>query len=367
MTERRNITDELATQLLKEIACNGPMQLDAFMQASAVHYYAGSERIGASGDFTTAPEISQLFGEMIATFLTYLASNAEADDTAFLFEAGPGRGTLLSDMKRCFATISPQLNDADIILLETSPVFRTLISDLTAKPVSFIERVDALPHRPLFGVANEFFDALGTRQLVFDGTDWCWHLVDKVAQPKKNETLFRLTKSAPIPVSKYPAFLPDKPEAGTICEVSPAAEEMMRSLAIHIAQFGGALIICDYGKTTNQGDSVQALRSHQPVTILSAPGNNDITYVVDFSALGRVARNAGARLVGPVEQGVFLREIGIMERAEQLRSDSDPEGNRTLLSAVDRLISPAHMGSLFKVALLVPAGEGFPPGFTSLG
>mgnify|MGYP001277930475 CR=1 FL=1 len=366
MTVPHSITDELAPQLLKEIACNGPMQLDAFMQASAVHYYSGSERIGASGDFTTAPEISQLFGEMIAAFLTYLTSIAEADGTAFLFEAGPGRGTLLFDMKRCFAAISPQLDDADIILLETSPVFRTLISELTSKPVSFIAKVDALPHRPFFGVANEFFDALGTRQLIFDGTAWCWHLVDKVAQPQKNETPFRLTKSSPIPLSEYPVFLPDKPEAGTICEVSPAAEEMMRSFAVHIAQFGGALIICDYGKTTNQGDTVQALYKHQPVTILSSPGNSDITHVVDFSALARVAQNAGARLVGPVEQGVFLREIGIMERAEQLRSGSDPEGDRALLSAVDRLISPAHMGSLYKVALLVPAGDGFPPGFSSL-
>ena len=367
MTVPRSITEELTLQLVREITCNGPMQLDAFMQASAVHYYAGSERIGASGDFTTAPEISQLFGEMIASFLTYLASISGIDDTAFLFEAGPGRGTLLSDMKRCFAAISPQLDDADIILLETSPVFRTLISRLATKSVSFIGEVDALPDRPFFGVANEFFDALGTRQLIFDGTDWCWHLVDKVAQPKKNEPPFRLTKSAPIPSSQYPAFLPDKPEAGTICEVSPAAEEMMRSFAIHIAQFGGALIICDYGKTTNQGDTVQSLHNHQPVTILAGPGNNDISHVVDFSALGRVAQNAGARLVGPVEQGVFLREIGIMERAAQLRKNSDPKGDRALLSAVDRLISPAHMGSLFKVALLVPAGDGLPPGFTSLG
>ncbi len=366
MTVPRSITDELAPQLLEEIACNGPMQLDAFMQASAVHYYGAGNRIGASGDFTTAPEISQLFGEMIAAFLTYLASIAEAYDKAFLFEAGPGRGTLISDMKRSFAAINSQLNHADIILLEKSPVFRTLISERTATPVSFIGEIDALPHRPLFGVANEFFDALGTRQLIFDGTDWCWHLIDKVAKPQKTATPFRLTKSAPIPSSQYPAFLPDKPEAGTICEVSPAAEEMMRALAIHIAQFGGALIICDYGKTSNQGDTVQALRNHQPVTILSDPGNYDITHVVDFSALERVAQNAGARLIGPVEQGVFLREIGIMERAEQLRSDSDPEGDRALLSAVDRLISSAHMGSLFKVALLVPAGEGFPPGFTSL-
>ena len=192
MTVPRSITDELAPQLLEEIACNGPMQLDAFMQASAVHYYGAGNRIGASGDFTTAPEISQLFGEMIAAFLTYLASIAEAYDKAFLFEAGPGRGTLISDMKRSFAAINSQLNHADIILLEKSPVFRTLISERTATPVSFIGEIDALPHRPLFGVANEFFDALGTRQLIFDGTDWCWHLIDKVAKPQKTATPYRL-------------------------------------------------------------------------------------------------------------------------------------------------------------------------------
>ena len=367
MTEQPK--DEFIHQLRDDLLQNGAIQTDIFIQKSAAVYYGSKDRLGTDGDFTTAPEISQLFGEIVAAFLAYLESlspideTAAADKTAILFEAGPGRGTLLSDMKRSFTAISPALDKADIHLLETSPVFQAIITEKIAQPVNFMSTLDDIPPRPLYGVANEFFDALGTSQILFDGTDWRWRLV---AASTDAQTPFCLQSGPPLLPTDYPAYLPETPEAGTICEISRAAEDAMSLLARHIAQFGGGLLICDYGTSTNQGDSIQALRDHKPTPFLSAPGQSDITHLVDFAALKRCADNAGARLIGPVEQGSFLNELGIMERAEQLRKSSDPEGDRSLLAAIDRLISPAHMGSLFKVALLVPDGGGTPPGFGSL-
>jgi NADH dehydrogenase [ubiquinone] 1 alpha subcomplex assembly factor 7 len=363
MTEQHTAPDMFIRQLHDELSRFGPIKTDIFIQKSAAVYYGNKDRLGAEGDFTTAPEISQLFGEIIAAFLAYLESLSPTHETAILFEAGPGRGTLLSDMKRSFTSISPALDKADIHLLETSPLFQTLITDKIAQPVSFMSTLDDIPPHPLYGVANEFFDALGTSQIIFDGTDWRWRLVTASTDVQNP---FCLESGAPLLAVDCPAYLPETPVAGTICEISPAAEDAMSLLARHIAQFGGGLLICDYGKSTNQGDTIQALRDHKPVPFLSAPGQSDITHLVDFAALKRCADNAGARLVGPVEQGSFLTELGIMERAERLRVTADPEGDRTLLAAIDRLISPAHMGGLFKVALLVPDGDGTPPGFASL-
>ena len=141
----------------------------------------------------------------------------------------------------------------------------------------------------------------------------------------------------------------------------------MAQLSTHIAHFGGALLLIDYGKLGNDGDSLQAVRHHKPADILSYQGEADITHWVDFAALADIATANQARLIGPVSQGRFLTELGIGQRAEALRQTDKPEHDRALLAAIDRLVSPAQMGSAFKVALLVPAGEGLPPGFASLG
>ena len=140
----------------------------------------------------------------------------------------------------------------------------------------------------------------------------------------------------------------------------------MARLARHVARFGGGVLICDYGKADRQNDSLQAVRAHRAVPVLDRPGLSDISHLVDFSALARCAETQGARLVGPVEQGCFLNELGIEKRAEALRRKDNPERDRALAAALDRLCAPQHMGGLFKIAVLVPAGEGLPAGFASL-
>jgi NADH dehydrogenase [ubiquinone] 1 alpha subcomplex assembly factor 7 len=139
----------------------------------------------------------------------------------------------------------------------------------------------------------------------------------------------------------------------------------MQTLSQHIAQYGGGFLICDYGKSDGAGDSLQAVKAHSKAEVLAEPGACDITHLVDFSALARQARKATARLIGPVEQGAFLTELGIQARAEALRRPEKPETDRMLLAALDRLCAPQHMGQIFKTALLVPGGTGFPPGFAT--
>ena len=154
--------------------------------------------------------------------------------------------------------------------------------------------------------------------------------------------------------------------ANSMAEFSPASEAVLAKLARHVARFGGGVLICDYGEANRQHDSLQAVRAHRAVPVLDMPGLSDISHLVDFAALAGCAEAQGARLIGPVEQGRFLSELGIEQRAETLRRKEDPERDRALSAALNRLCAPQHMGGLFKIAVLVPAGEGLPAGFASL-
>ena len=354
--------------LKARIKAEGPMPIDRFMQISLSHpefgYYALKDRFGRGGDFITAPEISQLFGEMMAGFLGYLwhASGQPAADDIIRFEAGPGRGTLFQDMHKTYQKICPPLSKAESYFLEASPYLRGQVSQAIS-PLSpvFPETIADLPAKPLFGIANEFFDALGVRQAIYRKTGWVWRAIDVA------DGAFTFTDGLPLSAEelKDTCLHPD-PVEGNICEVSPLSMEMIHALGTHIAQFGGGMLICDYGKTDGNGDSLQAIKAHEKTEFLSEAGECDITHLVDFSALRRQAERAGARLVGPVAQGAFLSELGIEERAEALRQPGQPETDRMLLAALDRLCGPQHMGQIFKVALLVPSGTGLPPGFSEV-
>ena len=343
------------------------MPVDRFIQLSLSHpecgYYARKDRFGRGGDFITAPEISQLFGEMMAGFLGYLwhAFGQPAADNIIRFEAGPGRGTLFNDMHKTYQKICPPLSQAEPHFLEASPYLRERIRQ-AIQPLSpiFAETIAGLPSKPLFGIANEFFDALGVRQACYRKKGWVWRAVDV----QNGE--FTFTDGPPLSAEEQQDInLPPSPAEGDICEVSPLSADMIHALGTHIAQFGGGLLVCDYGKSDAYGDSLQAVKAHARAEVLAEPGECDITHLVDFSALRRQAEKAGARLIGPVEQGIFLTELGITERAEALRRRGQPETDRMLLAALDRLCAPQHMGQIFKVALLVPCGTGLPPGFST--
>lgn len=343
------------------------MQVDRFMQISLSHpecgYYARKDRFGRDGDFITAPEISQLFGEMMAGFLGYLwhASGQPAARDIIRFEAGPGRGTLFKDMHKTYQKICLPLSKAEPHFLEASPYLRGQVSQAVS-PLSpvFHETIAELPAKPLFGIANEFFDALGVRQAIYRKTGWVWRAIDV------QDGAFIPTDGPPLSAEEHQnTDLPLNPVEGDICEVSPLSMQMIHALGTHIAQFGGGMLICDYGKSDGNGDSLQAVKAHEKAEFLAEPGECDVTHLVDFSALKRQAEAAGARLVGPVAQGAFLSELGIAERAEALRRQGQPETDRMLLAALDRLCGPQHMGQVFKVALLVPPGRGLPPGFAT--
>ena len=368
----------LADRLKAQIKKNGPLPLELFlgtvMSREEDSYYSEVDRFGEDGDFTTAPEISQLFGEILAAFLAWLweVSGSPDADEMMIFEAGPGRGTLFGDMHRSWCQICPQMAAASVTFLETSPYLRSVLkSRFSGLDIHLAENADGLPEVPLFGVANEFFDALAIRQAVKREQGWVWRVVGlNTYEAHTNES-----DSIPFVFCDGPALSPDEllqhelaadSPAGIVAEISPASEAVLSKLARHVARFGGGMLICDYGKADRQGDSLQAVRAHKEVPVLDKPGLTDISHLVDFGALTRCAETQGARLIGPVGQGSFLRELGIEKRAELLRRRDHPERDRALSAALDRLCASQHMGGLFKIALLVPAGEGLPAGFASL-
>ena len=354
-----------AEQLRVRLAETGPMRLSQFMQIATsdpeIGYYSQPGRIGRRGDFITAPEISALFGEMLAALLIHLWDLSGSPPDALVFEAGPGTGQMMADMRRVFARLAPPLHAAPLWLLEASPALRVRqASHLKGAELHFADQIEALPARPIFGVGNEFFDALGVDQAIFQTGDWHHRLVGLV------DGQFAFLPGPALSAADKKAFgcagLAD-PQDGMIVEHSPAGEAVITRLASHIARRGGAFLIIDYGGSQLSGSSLQAVQAHKKVDFLSHAGAADLTFLVDFARLGDAARAKGARLVGPVEQGAFLTRLGIRQRAEQLASRADAATRHSLRAAIDRLTSPAWMGSLFKVALLIPPGEGLPPGF----
>ena len=368
------------TQLLEalEAQCkNGhSIPLSHFMQHVLGHpeygYYAQNTAIGADGDFITAPEISPLFGEIIGAFITYIWELSGKPDahSAFYFEAGPGRGSLLADMLRVFRHHDCALKDSQLSLLETSLRLQTRIrahlgSGATGTDIShqldFISTLDSLPAKPLFGVANEFFDALGVDQAIFTDRGWYWHEI--FCTPPHR---FHLAPAHPLTADQISRYrLPPTADLGTIVEISAMAESITARLAAHIAQYGGVLVIADYGKTDNIGDTIQAVKQHNSHPFFADIGTADLTHLVDFSALARQTDAHKARFIGPVFQADFLKELGLFERTEALRRPDQPEFNRQLVAGADRLTSPAQMGQIFKIAAILPAGEGLPPGFST--
>jgi NADH dehydrogenase [ubiquinone] 1 alpha subcomplex assembly factor 7 len=361
----------LADMLRRHITEQGPIGVDDYMgmclggagsNFGTTGYYHSRDPFGATGDFTTAPEISGLFGEMCGLYLSHMYEVANAPDTGSVIELGPGRGTLMRDMRGVWERLMPGLAAAALHLVETSPSLRRAQDAmLGAKTVAGwhddVESALAASDGPLFGIANEFFDALPAAQLVF--VDGAWH---RRMVGLRDGHLGFVTGAVADDIDPD---LPEAPADGMVAELCLQASHIVSLLGRALARRGGAMLIVDYGRQGNPGDSLQAVANHHPVDLFAAPGDSDISHWVDFAALGRAAQNAGARLVGPAPQGRFLMRIGLAARAEQAARHAAPEERRTLLAAIDRLTSPAQMGEVFKVALLLPPGAGLPPGFES--
>ncbi len=353
----------LAARLKTMIARGGPIPVAEYMALCltdpADGYYAAGTAIGAGGDFTTAPEVSQLFGEIVGAFLVDLWRRAGEPAGARLVELGPGRGTLMADVLRVRARLAPAFlagEGGGVDLVEASPGMRAATARRLAGagvPLVFHERLPALPPRPTFVLANEFFDALPVRQFQRHGGRWHERMVGLAPDGR---LAFEL--GPPVPEVAGGSAAPD----GAIREISPAAEAVVSTLAAHVAANGGALLAIDYGGEGPLGPTLQAVRGHAATDPLAAPGKADLSAHVDFARLAAAARAAGAHVFGPVTQGAFLLSLGLLERAGRLGADKDEAVREEIRAAVERLAGPDGMGELFKV-LVVAAPGVVPAGF----
>jgi NADH dehydrogenase [ubiquinone] 1 alpha subcomplex assembly factor 7 len=338
----------LARGLAERIRRDGPMPVSDFMAEALRHYYGSRDPFGKGGDFTTAPEISQMFGEMIGLWCVVAWQSLGMPTRFVLAEMGPGRGTLMADMLRAARTVPPFLQAADIWLVETSPTLRQR-QRLTLKEhkVSWAERFEELPPGPLLLVTNELFDALPIRQ--FEKRDGVWRerLVTHGAQGFEFTLGDAATPDLPAEVLEA--------EDGAVAETCPEGRALAAAIGRRLGAEPGLALIVDYGHVRSAaGDTLQAVKKHKFHPVLQAPGSADLTAHVDFQALAESA--VPTRAWGPVTQGHFLRQLGIETRAALLAKAAGPKVQAELQGQLRRLIDPGEMGTLFKVmALAHPA------------
>jgi SAM-dependent MidA family methyltransferase len=356
------VSTPLLGLLREEILATGPIPLARYMDLCLGHpvhgYYRTRDPLGASGDFVTAPEISQMFGELIGIWIAAVWGGMGAPADLALVELGPGRGTLMADALRALARAAPSL-DPRLHLVETSPVLRAAQAErLRGFAPTWHEGMATLPPGPAIVVANEFFDALPVRQ--FQRGERGWHERCVGLSPDGRSLAFGLA-AEPDP------HLTTQAPLGVILTLPGAALDTVRDLGRRLVRDGGALLAIDYGHARpGFGDSLQAVAGHRFVDPLAALGTADLTTHVDFTALARAATGEGARVHGPVDQRDFLQALGLHQRAERLRAGATPQQAVQIAAAVSRLIDPSRrgMGSLFKAMavsdLLLQGLPGFP-------
>jgi NADH dehydrogenase [ubiquinone] 1 alpha subcomplex assembly factor 7 len=335
-----------------QIAANGPMRLDDYMSMCLLHpqhgYYTTRTPFGAQGDFITAPEISQMFGELIGLALAQAWLDQGAPDTFTLAELGPGRGTLMADALRAASRVAGFAEAAQITLMEASPALRKMQAKaLKGHRPNWIESISALPEQPTYLIANEFFDALPIRQFVRDGTRWR----ERQVGVQDGELAFGLGPAQPQPALVQ--RLEDTKD-GDLIEDCAAATPILSTIAARIAEHGGAALVIDYGDWRSLGDTLQAVQDHKTTDPLAKPGMADLTAHVDFEALLRATAPCTHTRVTP--QGVFLKRLGITARATALAKTLSGAALDSHIAAHRRLTHPQEMGNLFKVFGIVPNG-----------
>lgn len=370
----------LGREIRDMIAADGPMSVERFMQLCLQHPHLGyyTTRASIGRDFTTAPEVSQIFGELVGLWAAQVWLDAGAPRPVRLVELGPGRGTLMADALRATRVVRGFHEAIRVDLVETSPRLRAAQKDRlagVAPHLAWYDAIEDVPPGPALVLANEFFDALPVRHYV-SGADG-WH--ERLVGLGQDGALVFGAAREPIGMAG-PVGPP-----GQVLEVGHAASAVMATLAGRIAREGGGLLVGDYGHAASGfGETLQAMRDGTYAAVLDAPGEADLTAHVDFAALARTAAGAGAVAYGPVTQGTFLRRLGIGERAAALRRGADARQAAAIDSAVDRLAGAqadlpptgtpqmgipqtgtpqSSMATLFKFLAVLPPGTAEPPGF----
>ncbi|KAA9008205.1 class I SAM-dependent methyltransferase [Histidinibacterium aquaticum] len=342
--------------LLDQIARTGPMPLNDYMGACLFHpehgVYAAADPLGAAGHFTTSPEISQMFGELLGLALGQAWMDQGAPPRIVLAELGPGRGTLMEDALRALSRVPGFLDAAELHLVEASPALRAE-QERRLGQATWHESVGDLPEAPLFLVANEFFDALPIRQFQRQGGGWA----ERVVGAEGDRLALGLTP--PAPLAGMEERLEDTAE-GDVVELCPSLPAITGEIGRRVAAHGGAALIVDYGDWRSQGDTLQALSRHERADPFEAPGTADLTAHVDFEQIARAA--SPARHSRLTWQGTFLDRLGIGPRAKQLAAKLEGEALDRHLAALRRLTHPDEMGHLFKVIGLHPPESAPPPG-----
>jgi NADH dehydrogenase [ubiquinone] 1 alpha subcomplex assembly factor 7 len=324
-------------------------RLDRFMARANAAYYAHHDPFR---DFTTSPEISQVFGEILGLWAAVTWDLIGRPDPVLLVELGPGRGTLIADALRATAAVAPAFHAAlRLHLVESSPRLRAIQAKRLPRAI-WHNTVDTVPHGPLLVVANEFLDALPIRQFVRRHGRWTERFVA--------DGQFVEIDAEPPP----PAPLTPGEREGVVIEFHEAALALAACLAARVVAHPGAALFLDYGIDVSvPGDSLQALRRGQPADPLTAPGAADLTAYVDFAALARTALKAKAAVWGPVPQGIFLARLGLFQRTDRLARDQLPARAAALIGAARRLAEPNRMGRMFKALAVTSPAVTAPPGF----
>ncbi len=347
----------LADLLIARIRETGPLTIAEYMAECLMHpkhgYYATRDPFGSAGDFTTAPEISQMFGELIGLSLAQSWLDQGSPTPFALIELGPGRGTLMADVLRATRAVPGFVDAAEIHLVEISPKLRTLQNETIQANITHHDSLESVPELPLFLIANEFFDALPARQFQRSGDGWRECCVGET----DGALSFGLSDQT------KPAFLNvrlNDTKDGDIVEHTPATQAITTEIGRRVGANGGVALIIDYGDWRSLGSTLQALSDHTPISPLTSPGDSDLTTHVDFEAIAKAAAPAAFSRVTP--QGVFLERLGITNRARMLAQSLEGDALDNHIKAHRRLTHPQEMGTLFKVMALYPESQKPPPG-----
>jgi NADH dehydrogenase [ubiquinone] 1 alpha subcomplex assembly factor 7 len=343
----------LLSEIKKLIKSSGPMPVWRFMELCLMHptlgYYISRDPLGREGDFTTAPEVSQMFGELLGLWTASVWRSMGSPTTFHLVEIGPGHGTMMADALRALRVVPPLYQTLSIHLVEINPVLREKQRAMLqgVRSVTWHDNLDEIPEGPAIILANEYFDVLPIHQAV--RTETGWH--ERVIELDDDGGLAFGASTEPIP--RFDVLLPRLVRAapvGAVFEWRPDRE--MMKIASRVRDQNGAALVIDYGHLrSDAGDTFQAIARHSYTDPLKAPGQADITAHVDFEALARAAEDVGARVHGPTTQGDFLKRLGIETRAITLMAKANPDVSEDISTALKRLVTGGRggMGELFKV------------------